>query len=215
MAIDIAKQYILTMQNGESAGSQKLPQLPYYMQVKVDTTGQQCICIYILSEIAAPFLYVPLLHILNTATENDNIFMYLSSPGGRLDTGIGIYDAMRRCKASLVTIGMDIVASSTALIFMGGKSLKTIDWSYVMYHNASYGAMGTNLDVKNQVDYTNMLVGDILKTAARLGLLTEEETAIIFNSDADIYIGHEELAKRVEQHSQSLLGAPSTGGANV
>lgn len=46
--------------------------------------------------------------------------VFLSSPGGDIDTGMAIYEAFRTSKADVHIYGCGIVASIAVLIFMGG-----------------------------------------------------------------------------------------------
>ncbi len=48
----------------------------------------------------------------------DPIYVYINSPGGDVDSGFAIYDMIRFVKSPVTVVGMGLVASAAALIFL-------------------------------------------------------------------------------------------------
>ena len=49
---------------------------------------------------------------------SDPIYVYINSPGGDVDSGFAIYDMIRYVTSPVTVIGMGLVASAAALIFL-------------------------------------------------------------------------------------------------
>ncbi len=49
---------------------------------------------------------------------SDPIYVYINSPGGDVDSGFAIYDMIRFVSSPVTVIGMGLVASAAALIFL-------------------------------------------------------------------------------------------------
>ena len=52
------------------------------------------------------------------AESSDPIYVYINSPGGDVDSGFAIYDMIRFVKSPVTLVGMGLVASAAALIFL-------------------------------------------------------------------------------------------------
>ena len=79
-----------------------------------------------------------------------DIRMYIDSPGGQVDTGLGIYDCMQLSSCDIQTYCMGMAASMGSLILMGGTKGKRFatPHSRIMIHQPSGGAQGKASDVE-------------------------------------------------------------------
>lgn len=67
------------------------------------------------------------------------ITVYISSPGGCVDSGLAIYDVMRSLKSPLKTVCVGKAASMGAILFLAGDKRVIQPRSEVMIHDPSYG----------------------------------------------------------------------------
>jgi ATP-dependent Clp protease, protease subunit len=70
-------------------------------------------------------------------TQNqEEITLYINSPGGVISSGLAIYDAMQAVKSSLATVVSGQAASMGALLLAGGRKGRRYAWSNarVMIH---------------------------------------------------------------------------------
>ena len=56
--------------------------------------------------------------ILDSDDAKSPIYMYIDSPGGDVDAGFAIFDMIRFVQAPVYLIGMGLIASAAALIFL-------------------------------------------------------------------------------------------------
>lgn len=144
--------------------------------------------VFLREMITEPHCYFDLLNILTMSTEDDTIDIYIDNNGGYLMTGIIISEAIKETKAFVRTIAIRIAASAAALIFTNGHEKLADDWSFVMFHTASYLNMGTTRYHEDKVIYTNDLMKQIMSEARANLLLTDEEINDIFTKAKDIFI---------------------------
>ncbi len=95
-------------------------------------------------------LIVAQLLYLNSEDPNQNINMYINSPGGSIYAGLGIYDTMQMISAPVSTYAVGVTASmGTVLLASGAKSRRyALPHATIHMHPASSGAQGYTEDVR-------------------------------------------------------------------
>jgi ATP-dependent Clp protease protease subunit len=61
---------------------------------------------------------------------DDDIILYINSPGGVISSGLAIYDAMQKAKSDIATVCMGQAASMGALILCAGTKGKREAWQH-------------------------------------------------------------------------------------
>ena len=81
---------------------------------------------------------------------NDDISIYINSPGGSITSGMAIYDTINFIKSDVVTICIGIAASMAAFLLSSGKKGKryALPNSEVMIHQPLGGAQGQATEIK-------------------------------------------------------------------
>ena len=81
---------------------------------------------------------------------NDNIYLYINSPGGSITAGMAIYDTMNYISSKVSTICIGIAASMAAFILSSGeKGMRyCLSNSEVMIHQPLGGAQGQATEIK-------------------------------------------------------------------
>ena len=95
----------------------------------------------------------------------DDIYLYINSPGGEVNSGMAIYDTIRAIKPDVVTVCTGMAASMGAVILSGGAKGKrmALPHSMVMIHQPSSRVSGQASDI--------MIVADQIKKMR--GMLNE------------------------------------------
>ncbi len=95
-------------------------------------------------------LIVAQLLYLNSEDPNQNINMYINSPGGSIYAGLGIYDTMQMISAPVSTYAVGVTASmGTVLLASGAKGRRyALPHATIHMHPASSGAQGYTEDVR-------------------------------------------------------------------
>ena len=83
--------------------------------------------------------------------KEDDIYVYINSPGGSITSGMAIYDTMNYIKSDVSTICVGMAASMAAFLLSSGKKGKrySLPNSEVMIHQPLGGAEGqaTEIDI--------------------------------------------------------------------
>ncbi len=81
---------------------------------------------------------------------NEDISIYINSPGGSVTSGMAIYDTMNYIKSDVKTIVIGMAASMAAFLLSCGKKGKryALSNSEVMIHQPLGGAEGQATDIK-------------------------------------------------------------------
>lgn len=81
---------------------------------------------------------------------NDDISLYINSPGGSITSGMAIYDTMNYIKSDVSTICIGMAASMAAFLLSSGKNGKRfiLPNAEVMIHQPLGGAQGQATEIK-------------------------------------------------------------------
>lgn len=87
---------------------------------------------------------------LDGKNPDQDIYLYINSPGGSVYAGMAIYDAMQSVQADVVTVSMGLSASMAAFLLAAGTPGKrfTFPHARVMIHQLSSFAMGNPEDLE-------------------------------------------------------------------
>ena len=85
---------------------------------------------------------------------NDDIYLYINSPGGSVTAGMAIYDTMNFIKADVVTICLGMCASMGAFLLSSGCKGKRMSLKNgeVMIHQPLGGVKGQASDIQIHAD---------------------------------------------------------------
>lgn len=123
---------------------------------------------------------------------NQDISIYINSPGGSVTSGMAIYDTMNFIKSDVSTICIGIAASMGAFLLSSGTKGKrySLPNSEIMIHQPLGGAQGQATEIKIAAEH-------ILKTRQKLNDIlaknTRKEKSIIENdTERDFFMDSKE-----------------------
>ncbi|MBR4230766.1 MAG: ATP-dependent Clp protease proteolytic subunit [Bacilli bacterium] len=79
---------------------------------------------------------------------NEDIYLYINSPGGSVTAGLAIYDTINYVKSKVITIGIGMCASMGAFLLSSGKKRYALPNCEIMIHEPLGGAQGQASDIK-------------------------------------------------------------------
>lgn len=98
---------------------------------------------------------------------NQDIYMYINSPGGSVSSGLAIYDTMKFIKANVITIGMGLCASMGAFLLSSGDTRKALENCEIMIHEPLGGVSGQATDIKIHAEHILKIKEKINKILAK------------------------------------------------
>lgn len=118
------------------------------------TRQSRVIDIYLSDAIIEPLEYTDVIHTIKTASEGDIIYLHINCPGGQIDTGIQLVNALSSTPAHVVTELEGVGHSMAALMFLCGDELVVHENTQLMFHTYSGGVIGKGSDIRGQTDAT-------------------------------------------------------------
>lgn len=79
---------------------------------------------------------------------NEDIYLYINSPGGSITAGLSIYDTINFIKSNVCTIGIGMCASMAAFLLSSGNVRYALPNTEIMIHQPLGGAQGQATDIK-------------------------------------------------------------------
>ena len=134
-----------------------------------------------------------LLHLASQS--DDDIQLYINSPGGSVSAGMAIYDTMQYIKPDVCTICIGMAASMASVLLAAGAKGKRyiLPNAEVMIHQPLGGAQGQATDIKITADH-------ILDIKSRLNKILADNTGqklsvIEKDTDRDNYMSAQDAVK--------------------
>jgi ATP-dependent Clp protease protease subunit len=106
--------------------------------------------------------------LLNAEDPNKDIWLYINSPGGSVDSGMAIYDTMQWISNDVATVGMGLAASMGQFLLCAGAKDKrfALPHARIMMHQPSGGMGGTASDIKIQAEQSLHIKAQLFKLIA-------------------------------------------------
>jgi ATP-dependent Clp protease protease subunit len=133
--------------------------------------------------------------VLEAEGPKEPITVLVNSPGGSVDDGFAIYDAMRFVRSPVRVLCVGLAASAANIVLLGAPkgSRFSLPNTRILLHQPSTGASGAASDIA-------ITAREILKTRTRLNALLAEETGqklekIEEDTNRDFWLSAEEARK--------------------
>lgn len=127
------------------------------------------------NDVSASLVIAQLLF-LESENPNKDIQLYINSPGGSVDAGMGIFDTMRFIRPQVNTICVGLAASMGAFLLAAGEKGKryALPHSRIMIHQPLGGVQGQATDME-------IVTREILRTKKTLNTILAENTGKLFD----------------------------------
>ncbi len=100
---------------------------------------------------------------------NEDIYVYINSPGGSITAGMAIYDTMKYVNSNVITVGIGICASMGAFLLSSGDKRYSLPNTEIMIHEPLGGASGQATEIKIVADR-------IIKLRSKLNKILSKNT---------------------------------------
>ena len=126
---------------------------------------------------------------------NDEISLYINSPGGSVTSGLAIYDTMNYIKSDVRTICIGLSASMAAILLASGTKGKrcSLANSEIMIHQPLGGVEGQATEIKIVAEHIEKVKAKINNILAKL--TGKELTKVMKDTERDYYLTPKEAKK--------------------
>jgi len=121
--------------------------------------------------------------LLNAEDPDRDIYLYINSPGGSVDSGMAIFDTMQWIQNDVATVALGLAASMGQFLLSAGTPGKryALPHARILMHQPSGGLGGTASDVRIQAEQSL----HIKKTMAELTAKHTGQTYEQIEADSD------------------------------
>lgn len=137
-------------------------------------------------------LIIAQLLFLESENPDQDIYLYINSPGGSVSAGLGIYDTMQYISCDVSTICVGMAASMGAFLLAGGTKGKRLALpnSEIMIHQPLGGTQGQATEIEIAAKH-------ILRTKEKLNTILANNTGksyeeISIDTDRDYWLSAKE-----------------------
>jgi ATP-dependent Clp protease protease subunit len=132
---------------------------------------------------------------LEAEDPDKDIYLYINSPGGSVNDGLGIYDTMNHIRPDVCTICYGFAASMGAFLLGAGAKGKrsSLPSSRIMIHQPSGGAQGQAVDIEIQAKeilYTKQQINQRMANYTGQSIQQIEE-----DTERDFYMSAQEAVE--------------------
>jgi ATP-dependent Clp protease, protease subunit len=167
------------------------------------TFASQHVHFYLSKEIGEAEGYIDMVHRIVSASPSDVIYIHLNTPGGQMDTGVQIINAMRNSQAKIVTVLESTAYSLGTLIFLAGDEMVVNEHCMMMFHNFNGGLIGKGNELVSELEATIKWFASLAKDIY-VPFLTEEEFERIVRGE-DMWMQTPEIKRRLENMVKVLI----------
>lgn len=138
----------------------------------------------------SPYLVFEHLAILESITEDQQVYLNINSPGGNVDLGLMLANGIKQCRGEVTTIAVGFCASAGTIAWAAGKHRLMAPGAYLMFHGplTSMGGMMNNQMLASDITYTADVFNTFLKDMKDNNILSEEELDSIITKNLDVFI---------------------------
>jgi ATP-dependent Clp protease, protease subunit len=157
---------------------------------------------YLSKTIGEPEGYTDMIHRITHAQPSDVIFIHLNTPGGQLDTGVQLINAMRNSQAKVVTVLESCAYSLGTLIFLCGDEMVINEHCMMMFHNFNGGLIGKGNELVSELEATVKWFAALAEDIY-IPFLTRDEFNRIARGE-DMWMQTPEIKQRLERMVKAM-----------
>lgn len=146
--------------------------------------------------------YVDMITILDLASEDDIINIFLNTPGGCLNTTLSILHAMFRTKATVITHADGQCASAGTLLFLAGQYHIVYPYANFMFHDGVEGYGGKVNENLKMITATSNLLRRL--TRDLYSYILSDETIESILEGRDLYLDSDEMLKLLKEAQEKI-----------
>lgn len=152
---------------------------------------------YLNQGVEQPDKYSEMVFIIQTAGPDDVVYIHLNTPGGNLNTGVQIVNAMKSTQAHVICGLEGEVASLGTIMFLAADEFIVHDNCMMMFHNYSGGVFGKGHEQIAALDATTKWIHNIMEELYVPFMTPEEFTRLV--KGEDLYFQAPDIRKRLNK----------------
>ena len=153
--------------------------------------------VFLMDEICEPHNYVDLFNILKTVDDEDEINIFINSPGGYVYTSVQIALAIRGCKACVTGHLESTACSGAGLIFLACNRHVAYQHGMFMCHYYTGAEFGKGHEIKIKIEFMDKYMKDLYVDFYK-DFMTHDELERVFQG-TDYWFNYSETVTRLKR----------------
>lgn len=192
------------IKGGQNLGLKRFPQMESGAVTRVTNQTEVMRITFTENGIGGASDHLEELDAIRSAQEGDTVALYFTGcPGGNLDTGYAIMNAILTTKARVVAIMEGHNASLATMIPLVCDEVVVTPFSSMMLHTANTGAYGTVGNVERYSVFASAQVQRFIREIYA-GFATEEEILRLLDG-SELYLDDTSIQERLTTRAEKLL----------
>jgi ATP-dependent Clp protease protease subunit len=106
---------------------------------------------------------------------HEPVWLMIDSPGGAVDAGLVLIDVMKTVKSPVYTVVVSKAYSMGAIIAVFGAKRFIFPHATMMFHEASYGAIGEDPSIRSRIDFSTKYLDRLhVEIAGAIGMPVDD-----------------------------------------
>lgn len=175
--------------------------IPLFQQNKTFTTEFRGVRYdyYLTGHIGAAEDYLDLCNILRSASAQDEVIIRINCPGGSLNTGNMIINAISESEANVIGFIESECGSMATFIFLACHTWGVSEAAEFFAHTCSYGAWGKEHENFSQAEFLRKQQHKMTRKRYQNFLLSEEIEKLLLGQD--VYLDADEIMERLDTYA--------------
>lgn len=132
--------------------------------------------------------------------KDDAIALYINCPGGRVDVGVSIVNAIKSTDAKVTAVVECPSYSMASIIALSCERLLMLDNTFLMFHNYSTASMGKGGELMASMAHSDAHFQQLMQDVCHPFITKKELDSIRNDRDIYIYSNDKDLDKRKARH---------------
>ena len=189
-----------------------LPMLNEQCEVSQTSMVYNAYDIYLDEDIKDPTYYRHAFQVLRSAQQGDLVRIYISSPGGNLNSALIYRNCIQECQGDVVAIIEAEAYSAASLIALSCPSIEVKPYATMMLHSAAFGSSGSVQNVRDHVEFTGRHAESLMEEVYKEFISAEE--LLDLKKGRELWFDYKEIGERLDKmfKSEAGCGDPSCSG---
>lgn len=189
-----------------------LPMLNEQCEVSQTSMVYNAYDIYLDEEIKDPTYYRHAFQVLRSAQQGDLVRIFISSPGGNLNSALIFRNCIQECQGDVVAIIEAEAYSAASLIALSCPSIEVKPYATMMLHSAAFGSSGSVQNVRDHVEFTGRHAESLMEEVYKDFISAEE--LLDLKKGRELWFDYKEIGERLDKmfKSEGSCGDPSCEG---
>lgn len=174
-----------------------IPMFQEQCEVSQTTLTYSCYDLYVDEDIKDPTYYRHAFQVLRSAQQGDLVRIFISSPGGNLNSALIFRNCIQECQGDVIAIIEAEAYSAASLIALSCPSIEVKPYATMMLHSAAFGSSGSVQNVRDHVEFTGRHAESLMEEVYKDFISAEE--LLDLKKGRELWFDYKEIGERLEK----------------